>query len=257
MATELQRPGRGHGRVLEVLEALGEARGGLTLNELTERLTAPKSSVWLIVQHFVDLGFAVLEPHTRAYRVGPRFERLAMRVSSSSRGLAGTLRPHLERLCKSTTEDVYLGALSGTELTYIDKVEGTQSVRLDIGVGVPRPLHCTAAGRVLLAFGAADLVDEVLAQPLEAATSDTVAEAGELRRILAIAREQGYATSDGQAIEGVAAVAAPVLGPGGAIVAAISISGPRRRIAAQLELLIQELSATRAEAEASLRLETS
>src|SRR3546814_20804842 len=63
---------------------------------------------------------------------------------------------------QDTGNDIYIGALLDQELAYIDKVEGTKSIRIDIGDGVPRPMHCTAAGLVHLAFAAPELVDRVL-----------------------------------------------------------------------------------------------
>jgi DNA-binding IclR family transcriptional regulator len=88
------------------------------------------------------------------------------------------------------------------------------------------PLHCSAAGKVLLAHGAANLP----AGRLERRTEQTITGRAALEEELAAVRERGYAVIDGELEPGLVAVAAPVRRDGGTVVAALSVSGPGNRL---------------------------
>jgi len=94
------------------------------------------------------------------------------------------------------------------------------------------PAHCTAGGKVLLAWRDR-WRDSVLSAPLERFTDRTVTEPAALRRELEGVREQGHALEDGEYQREVRAVAAPVV-VAGAAVGALSVSG--RRLDAQAEI---------------------
>ena len=93
-------------------------------------------------------------------------------------------------------------------------------------LGRPVPLHCTALGKVLLAYGAASLP----AGRLERPTERTITSRAELQADLAVVRAQGYAITDSELEPGLVAVAAPVRRDDGAVVAALSVSGPATRL---------------------------
>jgi DNA-binding IclR family transcriptional regulator len=89
-------------------------------------------------------------------------------------------------------------------------------------------LHCSASGKVLLAFGAA----AVPAEPLEARTERTIVSRTQLEVELSSVRERGFAVTDEELEPGLVAVAAPVFAGGLAAIAAISVSGPASRLGA-------------------------
>jgi DNA-binding IclR family transcriptional regulator len=93
-------------------------------------------------------------------------------------------------------------------------------------LGRPVPLHCAALGKVLLAFGAAQLGPG----RLERRTPATITSRAALERDLRAVRERGYGVTDGELEPGLVAVAAPVYRDGGAVVAALSVSGPASRL---------------------------
>jgi DNA-binding IclR family transcriptional regulator len=84
------------------------------------------------------------------------------------------------------------------------------------------PAHCTSAGKVLLAYREA-WRRSVLATPLERCTERTVTDPAALDQELDRVRDQGYTLEDGEHLDGVRGVAAPVLGPDGPVLAAISV----------------------------------
>ena len=97
-------------------------------------------------------------------------------------------------------------------------------------VGLAVPLHCSALGKVLLAFGAAKMP----AEPFEARTARTITTRAALAAELAEVRERGYAVTDEELEPGLVAVAAPVFAGGPVAIAAISVSAPAARMTADL-----------------------
>ena len=88
------------------------------------------------------------------------------------------------------------------------------------------PLHCSALGKVLLAYGAAQLSGG----PLERRTDKTITSEAALRTELATVRTRGYAVTDEELEPGLIAVATPIRGYDGAVVAALSVSAPTTRM---------------------------
>jgi IclR family transcriptional regulator, acetate operon repressor len=97
-------------------------------------------------------------------------------------------------------------------------------------VGLAVPLHCSALGKVLLAFGAARMP----AEPFEARTTRTITTRAALTAELAEVRRRGYAVTDEELEPGLVAVAAPVFADGAAAIAAISVSAPAVRLSADM-----------------------
>ena len=84
----------------------------------------------------------------------------------------------------------------------------------------------SANGKVFLAFGRATLPEP----PLPRLTPKTITDPAQLESELETVRRQGFATTVDELETGLAAVAAPVRGAGGDVVAALSISGPTLRM---------------------------
>ncbi|HEY8368259.1 MAG TPA: IclR family transcriptional regulator [Thermodesulfobacteriota bacterium] len=229
--------------MIDVLELLASDGAGLTGSEMSRRLALPKSTAFLLLQHLVERGIVSLDPATRRYRIGPALVQLAFQITTSI-DLVRVARPYLERLSRETTDDVYLGIRHGTRFIYVDKLEGTQSIRLNMRLGQPRPLHSTAVGKLLLAFGPPELLDQVIAERgLPRMTPATITDPGRLREELERIRQQGYSISEAENVEGVYGFAAPVRGHDGDVVAAIHISTLEARASTQREFLIERMCA--------------
>jgi DNA-binding IclR family transcriptional regulator len=108
----------------------------------------------------------------------------------------------------------------------IAQVDSTYLIGGTNWVGLSVPLHCSALGKVLLAYGAAQLP----AGKLERRTDKTITTEAALRADLASVRARGYAVTDEELEFGLTTVAAPVHGYDGAVVAALSVSAPTTRM---------------------------
>jgi IclR family acetate operon transcriptional repressor len=142
--------------------------------------------------------------------------RLDMRVA---------LRPLLESLAKRTGETATLSAPSSPDAVTIDFVQAPGSVVSVAELGRPSVAHATAAGKVGLAFGEAELPAGRLAR----FTDRTVTDRARLEAELADVRRQGYARAEGEREPDLNAIAAPVFGPGGELAAIAGVQGPASR----------------------------
>ncbi|HKS48187.1 MAG TPA: IclR family transcriptional regulator C-terminal domain-containing protein [Amycolatopsis sp.] len=126
-------------------------------------------------------------------------------------------------------ETIHLAVLDGLEVRYLEKVSGHGLITRPSRVAGRMPLHCTATGKVLLAFGARLLVDEVMATPMERLTPHAVTAPGLLLQELARAREAGYAVEYEQTRIGYLSVAIPLVGVTGLTMGALSVTAPTFR----------------------------
>ena len=96
--------------------------------------------------------------------------------------------------------------------------------------GTPAAYHSTACGRALLAHQPGAVIEEILAAPLPRVTERTMTDPGALREALREARARGFALEEGENEPDASCLAAPILGPDGCAVAAISIAAPATRM---------------------------
>ncbi|GAY08229.1 IclR family transcriptional regulator [Pseudonocardia sp. N23] len=211
-------------RVLDVLAAFSADRPRLTLSELAARAGLPLSTAHRLVGELTAWG-ALERGDDGRYHVGLRLWEVAA-LAPRGLGLRETAMPFLEDLYEVTRQNVQLAVLDGTEVVYVERLAGRSSVHVFTRVGGRLPLHATGVGLVLLAHADPGLRERVLAAPLRRYTAKTVCDPAELRRMLADVRTTGVAISDGQ-IELISlSVAAPVRGPNGDVVAALSVVVP-------------------------------
>ncbi len=220
---EIQSLARG----LRILEILGSSSKGVSVTELAEALELDKGSASRLVSTLAKYAYAEKDPISRRYSLGPQ-------VVSLSRSLLARLplrevaKPYLRELMEKTGECSHAGILSQGKVLYIDQVESPASLRVNAEVGSLAPLHCTALGKVLLAFGRISLPDK-----MERFTDRTLVTPESLRRNLEVVKERGYAVDDEEFDQGVRCVAAPIFDFRDKVVGSIGISGPITRMPSQ------------------------
>jgi IclR family acetate operon transcriptional repressor len=224
---------------LEALAAAGSA--GVALGELARELGLHKASLHRTLAALRYRGYAEQDAVTGDYRLGPAATALAT-VFLGEENLPALLHPALVAVCRATDELVHLGALAGTEIVYLDKVEPARAVRVWSAVGRRRPAATTALGRALLAYRPLD--DGSLAWYADATPEDHPVSDAALREICDGVRANGYATEDEENEPGISCVAVPVL-RGGQSVAAVSVTAPAERLGArrrrEIETILREV----------------
>jgi DNA-binding IclR family transcriptional regulator len=239
-------------RAFDAVAILARNNEPLGLSALAHAIEAPISTTQQLLRSLIFAGIVVQQEDSKLYTLGPGAYKLADQVRQGS-NVVRLAHPFLERLAISTTEDVYLATATDSRVVYVDKVEGSQSVRLDIALGVPRSFHGTAVGKLILSQLPIARVQRYIAtHGLDALTAETTVSEDELFNQLDEIRRRGWSLSDGESVEGVAAVAAPICHDGG-IAAAVCISGPRKRIRATQDRLLDSIVEVANEIEKALQ----
>lgn len=171
------------------------------------------------------------DPRTAKYRLGRRLPQLA-RVVSGELDLRHVARPVCEGLAASSGETVTLDVLDGDEIVPIEQSTGSTAFVSVNWLGRHTPVHCTASGKVILAFAADPIRQRLLARPLVPLTPRSITDVAELEKQLAVARVGGFARTFEELEVGLDAIAAPVFSTDGEVVAAIDVSGPAHRLQA-------------------------
>jgi IclR family transcriptional regulator, acetate operon repressor len=201
--------GRSYGRVLAILELFAQSPRPRQLSELSRELQVPKTTVSLLVRHLVARRYLETTA-TRSIAPGPAMLMLGARLMGNARG-PGSVRMVIEGVCADTGLDIYLAVMAGPDVFYVDRVQGRESVRLEVTLGEPRPLHCTAAGKLALAYGGDEPWAALRALgPLHRYTDRTITDLDALTEQVGGCRARGYAVAVGELLEGIMSVAVPV-----------------------------------------------
>ncbi len=217
-------------RALRALELISES-GELGVTELGRKLGVHKATASRLIATLAERGFVERDPISEKFRLGFGLISLAG-AAVGGNDLVRAARPILDDLAERTRETVNLGVLSGGSVVYVDQVTGTRSIVSVSWVGQRTPLHCTSNGKVLLAYATDAERDRLLRAPLTRLTPRTITDVKKLRAQLAEIVVRGYSQTMEELEEGLNAVAAPVRGMGGDLIAALSVSGPAFRMRA-------------------------
>lgn len=216
-------------RALDVLELLAATAEPIGVTEVARQVGATKSATWRILFNLDARGYVVKDADGR-YLIGPRFTELGIRQGSRA-SLVQAAHPHLEWLASTFGETANLAVVEGGQVLYIDIVESPHDLRLAARVGARDAVHSTALGKAILAFQSEQQIDRALAGPLAARTPHTVTEPARIRAELEQVRSTGVAVEFGQNEIAASCLGVPVFGPGGEVIAAVSVSGPETRMA--------------------------
>ena len=217
---EIQSLARG----LKILNLLEHARNGMGTTEVANQLSIDKSSASRLLHTLAKYGFVDQDEHTSRYSLGPQLLTLGQHLLNRIT-LRDHARPYLHQLVDKTGECAHLAIQAQRQALYIDQVESTAALRVESEIGTLSPLHCTALGKVMLAFGDCHMPEE-----LKPFTHRTVTDRSTLEAQLVQTGRRGYAIDDEEYNYGVRCVAAPVYDHRGALVGTIGISGPAGRV---------------------------
>lgn len=216
-------------RGLQILELLAGDKKRWTTTEISRKLKIPKSTTSYLLHTLLERGYLVREAEG-AYRLGMKLLALG---GQALRGieLRDAALPILRRLTAETETTAHLAVLEGTEVVYIERVPSPGFIQIDTWVGRRMPLHSTSVGKALLAFlpepEAEGLVQSV---GLPRFTPRTITSLPRFKQELRRIRESGVAVDNEENTPGVRCVAAPVFGPNGRVLAAMSLTGPVQQV---------------------------
>jgi DNA-binding IclR family transcriptional regulator len=211
-------------RAAALLVQVIDAPGPQSFGALTESAQLPKSTVSRLL-NALERHALVERDRSGAFRPGPVLARFARR-SSTTDSLIEAAEPYLETLSRRTGETVNLAIPGHDVVEQVAQVDSRYMLGATNWVGLAVPFHCSALGKVFLAYG----VVETPKGRLEQRGPRTLTTREALAADLALVRRRGYAVADEELEPGLVAIAAPVRDASGAVVAAVSVSGPSVRL---------------------------
>ena len=229
MAAEDRKGVKSLAKALDILECVADSPDGAGVSEVSMRLGINMASVSKMLSTLAARRFVRKDPETRRYRLGYRLVELSTHIIESI-DIRAEARPHLKALERTINEVINLAIYHNGEVIYVDKFEGTKSLRLHSRIGGRASLTCTSVGKVLLAFLPEPerryLMDAAAPERRTRLSATTWAElAGQFAEI----RKQGYALDLEENMEGVVCVGAPIFDYSGKVVGAVSVSCPTVR----------------------------
>jgi DNA-binding IclR family transcriptional regulator len=235
-------------RAFTLLETIAGSDRALTLAELCTLVNLPKATVHRLLQQLEGMAYVAREPGGRRYAGGPRLMRMGLKVVRS--GVATQRHAILQELVETIGETCNFTTLAGQEVLYLDRVESRWPLRLHFEPGSRVPVHCTASGKLFLAMlGAAERARILETITLSPYTPYTIAARADFEAELAQIAAQSYSLDRQEFLLGLIAIAVPVTGTDGAVVAAVACHGLSARLS--LEQAIAHLPQLR---EAARRL---
>src|ERR1700754_5042150 len=161
-------------RALDLLEALAIA-GEAGVSALAARTGLVPSTAHRLLSTLVERGYAAQSASGGRYLIGYKLLELSSGLQDRVERLKLAARAHLEAIRLQTGETTNLVVLEGRDVVYVDKVDGTRSVRLFLEVGAAIPAHTSGAGKAILAWRTPEDVAALLGgAPLQASTSHTI-----------------------------------------------------------------------------------
>lgn len=211
--------------VLEILARTGES--GVT--EIAAELGVHKSTAFRLVAALDRRGLVEQNADRGKYRLGVGILRLAG-ATTARLDVVQEARPICQQLAVDAGETVNIAVLSDGAALYLDQVAGSSALQPHNWVGQRIPLHATSNGKILLSGLDDAEVSAQVGRSLRRYTSATITSLKGLRAELATVREQGYAVAVDELEIGLTAVAAPIRGVHGEVLASLSVSGPTFRL---------------------------
>jgi DNA-binding IclR family transcriptional regulator len=211
-------------RAFRLLAAFGPADRSMSLTAMSVRADIPKSSALRIARQLVECG-ALERLGDAEFVIGLRLLEIAS-LAPRGHGLRQTALPFMEDLHVATRQHVLLAVRDGAEAVLVERLSARSAGKVLYRVGGRMPLHATGVGLCLLANAPLDVQDQVLAGDLTLAPEKRRLSASELRASLAEVRRAGVAVASRPVPSAMTSVAAPILGRGNEVIAALSVVTP-------------------------------
>ncbi|MBK1787561.1 IclR family transcriptional regulator [Prauserella cavernicola] len=218
-------------RTVEVLNAVGAARSGLTLQELHDELDIPLGSLHRILTTLGQVDYLRRSPVTKRYFVGRAARTLTGATGSHSARLV-TPPAALVDAADETGETVFLTEFIGDVPVCVSIVEAEHALRLFVRIGQEMPLHAAASSRAILAH----LDEQVVRTLLEGVelteyTAGTPHHVDDVMHVLKEVREKGYAVCDNELDPDAWAVSVPIRDGDDQVLSSLTITAPGSRVA--------------------------
>ena len=218
-------------RLLVLLEAMAEAGVPVTPTEVNQSLGLPKPTIHRLFATLESEGFIQREIDGRSYSPGARVRGMSAGILSSLR-IRTARSAILQKLAQEIGETCNVALPDRDTMVYIDRVETKWPLRIQLPIGTRVPFYCTASGKMYLSsLDRRHLRNYAKSVLFEAHTPKTLASSEALIEETARIRQRGYSLDDEEFMEGMVAVAVPILDGRGRLVSTLSVHAPVQRFA--------------------------
>ncbi|MEM6665901.1 MAG: IclR family transcriptional regulator [Pseudomonadota bacterium] len=217
-------------RTLLVLEELARSGAPVTPTEVNQALGLPKPTIHRLFATLEAEGFIVRELDGRSYAPGGRLRRMSVNVMSSQRVRMARMAV-LNALADDVGETCNLAIPDRDTMIYLERVETKWPLRIQLPVGTHVPLHCTASGKMYLStLPPTSLQRYVHAARLQPQTARSLTDPDALLREVERIRTRGFSEDNGEFMDGMIALAMPILDNQDRLLATVSFHAPEVRL---------------------------
>lgn len=229
-------------RAVDLLKLLAESDDAVAVRDVAQALGLPPSTSHRLLRQFVTAGFAVADPASKRYRVGPALYRVAALIHAKSH-LANTVQPFLDELTGACDEASIFAVFDEATATvsFIAKADSSQALGYRINLNTPVSAYWGSSSQVIIAHLPETDVQRVLAaaHPSPVGALPPLPESA-YRAELAAIRQRGFSCTKGQKLPGAVGTAAPVFDAAG-VAGSVTVTIPEVRFKASMESRIQRL----------------
>ena len=215
-------------KVFAILQSLAD-RSETGVSELSMRLAMPKATVYRFLQTMRSLGYVRQEPDSERYGLTMKMYELGTKALQYP-DLIELAKPHMQELSDKTGETIHLGMLIESEIIYVHKVDSRHVLGMYSKIGRRAPIHCTAIGKVLLAWESDQFRDNVIAgATFQKFREKTITNRADFIAELERTKAQGFGEDREEFDDHIRCVGMPIFDRHNQAVAGLSISFPTFR----------------------------
>ncbi|MDA0722085.1 MAG: IclR family transcriptional regulator [Proteobacteria bacterium] len=216
-------------RLLMLLEEVARAGVPVTPTALNDVLKLPKPTIHRLFATAEAEGFLQRDIDGRSYSPGRRMRQMAVSTLTSER-VRNVRLAIMKSLATQVSETCNLAIPKREGMYYLDRVETHWPLRIQLPVGTQVPFHCTASGKMYLSSLSGACLDRFLKNyTLDRRTAKTITSITALKAALAAIQDQGFATDDGEFMDGMVAIAVPIFDGKRRLLSTLSIHSPEQR----------------------------
>lgn len=216
-------------KAYHIIDYIAEQEIEQGATEISEALGYGVSATYHLLNTLKECNLITQNKSTKKYQLSLRMWQIGMSAYRQNH-ISIALKPFLIDLKNKTGETSNLTVLDRDKIVYIAQEESDKLIKMFTQTGASAPLHCTAAGKIFLAYKSKEKREEILKNyKLAYFTENTITDKGELLRELEKVKNLGYGFDIEERDEDVSCLAAPIFGLQDEVIACLSISGPNTR----------------------------
>lgn len=226
-------------RIIEILELISQNNSGLSLTEISEKINAPKSSIYPILKTLSDYNFLSYHNNSGLYKIGYK----AFEIGNSylnNFDMMDEIKKSMKNIVNICSETCHFAILIEGDVLYLQKIESPESIRMISSIGKRLPAYSTSLGKALLMDHSLEQLRKLYPNGLSKLTKNTLSSVEELYRQLQQARIEGFAYEVEESNEYIRCIAVPIRKQG-TIVAAMSVAIPTFRYTEDKAELVKHL----------------